>query len=420
MVIVSFGRIKNLGIIKSARYLSAFILWAVIAVITADGLVTTVSAAESIIKEIALPDDLSSANTIGIDDSGAVWFTEKLGKKLARLDPASKQFESFTLPESWGDVGFSTFTISPGGKIWFTVRRWVENVEIQNVLGKYDPADGFFTKFNLSIDAIPEELLVDQAGVIWFVASNKNRLYRVDPETFTIKGYPVPTPNGFPRSLTVDSKGVIWFVEPSVNKIGKFDPVAELFYEYEIPTAFSNPGQITIDKAGRVWFVQMNGNRIGAFYPELKRFDEALIPTRRSTPNAIAADKDGNIWFLQYRGNKVGVFRPKEAVFHEYDIPTFGSLPGDMVIDHQRSLLWFTEGNTEAKRLGLLSIDDALAQSKQQDAAHASGAIGAARESATRQPYWLNWLPAMLLLTLIVFVAIWYSRAKKPSKGGSE
>jgi virginiamycin B lyase len=191
----------------------------------------------------------------------------------------------------------------------------------------------------------------------------------VNPADFSVKGYPVPTANGYPRNLAVDGRGQIWFVEANANKIGKFIPGEELFHEYEIPTPFANPGDIAIDKHDRVWFVELNTNRIAAFYPDRLRFDEALIPTARSSPNAIVADELGNIWFLEYRGNKLGVFNPETAVFHEYPIPTFNSLPGELAIDRKRSVLWFSEGNTEARRLGSLSIDKALGKDKQRDSA---------------------------------------------------
>lgn len=405
MVIPSLGSIKVLPRTKPLNRLLVFCFWAVLVV----GIIAhagVLFASESLIKEVALPEGLSSAQTIAIDQSGYIWFTEKIGKKLTRLDPEKKEFTSFPLPASWGEVGFATFVLGQNDEIWFTVRRWAQNAQEQYVLGKYTPSDGFFTKFNLSIDAVPEELLVDDAGVIWFVASNKNRLYRVDPENFSFKGYPIPTPNGFPRSLAVDAEGFIWFVEPNANKIGKFDPGKELFYEYDIPTPFANPGKIAIDRNGKVWFVQLNTNRIGAFYPDLERFDEALIPTRRSSPNAIAADANGNIWFLEYRGNKVGVFLPESALFKEYEIPTFSSLPGDMVIDHKRSMLWFTEGNTEAKRLGVLSIADALAQTGKEDSIAQNASSRDSTPQAASSGSAARWLLYFLILAVIAVLAI--------------
>ena len=117
---------------------------------------------------------------------------------------------------------------------------------------------------------------------------------------------------------------------------------------------------ITVDGTGKVWFVEMSTNRIGVFYPDMIRFDEALLPARGSMPNAISADNDGNIWFLEYMGNKIGLFDPIESRFKEFTIPTSSSLPGDMAIDLKRGRLWFSETNTEAKKLGMLSIEAVL------------------------------------------------------------
>src|SRR5574340_80451 len=41
------------------------------------------SATATPVKEIALPDGLSSAQSMAIDSTGRVWFTEKVGRNLA-------------------------------------------------------------------------------------------------------------------------------------------------------------------------------------------------------------------------------------------------------------------------------------------------------------------------------------------------
>lgn len=315
----------------------------------------------SLIKEVPLPEGISSAQSMAIDANGLIWFIEKVGKQLVKFDPESREFKTYTLPESWGGMGFSKIALSPDGEIWFSVNRWAEGGEEPRMLGRFTPSDGYFTRYVFSIEAYPEEILIDAKGVIWFSAANKNSLYRVDPVKFSIKGYAIPEANSYPNSLTADKNGHIWFVEGSANKIGKFVPDKEVFYEYKVPTAFANPGKISIDKEGKIWFVEMAANRLGVFYPELRRFDEAIIPTASSAPNALVHDNDGNVWFLEYKGNKIGYFNPKSARFLEFDIPNFNSLPGDMVIDRKRSMLWFTQSATEAKRLGSLSISEALA-----------------------------------------------------------
>ena len=351
------------------------------------------------IKEVALPEGLSSAQSMAIDSTGRVWFTEKVGKKLSVYDPEKKEFATYSLPSSWGNMGFSNITLGPDGEIWFTVTRWIEGAEEPHILGRFTPADGYFTKYAIPHNSIPEELTVDAKGTIWFLASNKNYLYRVDPKTFALKGYSIPTANGGPKSLAADQKGHIWFAESIANKIGEFIPEQEVFYEHELLTQFANPGKISIDKQGRIWFVEVTANRLGVFTPELKRFDEVIIPNPGSSPVALVNDDDGNVWFLEYKGNKVGVFNSEKATFHEYDIPSFGSLPADMVIDRKRSLLWFTQSATEAKKLGMLSINEALAESNKQD--HAPPSPTVEKISTGSLPKWLVFLAVIAVVAML-------------------
>lgn len=363
------------------------------------------------IKEVALPEGLSSAQSMAIDPAGRVWFAEKIGKKLAVYDPEKKEFATYSLPSSWGKMGFSNITMGPEGDIWFTVTRWIEGAKEPNVLGRFTPADGYFTKYDLPHNSIPEELMVDAKGTIWFVTSNKNSLYRVDPKTFALKGYPIPTANGNPKSLAVDPKGHIWFVESTANKIGEFLPEQEVFYEYELLTQFANPGKISIDKQGRIWFVEITTNRLGMFAPELKRFSEAIIPTPSSAPVALVNDDNGNVWFLEYKGNKVGVFNSETAMFNEYNIPSFGSLPADMAIDRQRSLLWFTQSATEAKRLGMISINEVLAENNKQNKAPQPPSKEKASDGSLSR-----WFVFPIVIVVIATLGGWLARRSR--KGG--
>ena len=352
------------------------------------------------IKELALPEGLGSSQSIAVDSAGRVWFTEKIGKKLGMYDPDKKEFVIHPIPASWGNIGFSNITLSPDGEIWFTVTRWAdEGAEDTYMLGKFTPTDGYFTKYDLPHKSIPEELIIDAKGIIWFFASNKNNLYRVDSKTFSLKGYPIPTENGHPRSLASDQNGHIWFVESNANKIGNFIPEQEIFHEYEVLTPFANPGKISIDQHGRIWFVEVTANRIGVFSPDKKRFDEVIIPTPGSSPVALANDNNGNIWFLEYKGNKVGVFNAEKATFHEYDIPNYSSLPANMAIDHKRSILWFTQSSTEAKRLGMLPINDALAAIKKQDMATTHSAVEKASSEGNSK--WILLLAAIIAIALL-------------------
>jgi len=76
------------------------------------------SQSATLIKEVALPEGLSSAQSMAIDSAGRVWFTEKVGRKLAVYDPEKKEFATYSLPASWGKTGFSNMALGPDGEIW--------------------------------------------------------------------------------------------------------------------------------------------------------------------------------------------------------------------------------------------------------------------------------------------------------------
>jgi virginiamycin B lyase len=309
------------------------------------------------ITEFGLPESLSAPYAIELDQNSRVWFTEKVGRNLAMFDPADKKFEVYPLPESWGKVGPSQFAITSGGDIWFTIRRWAEDDTQTNVLGRFSPSTGSFVRYVISLDASPQEIVVDDKDVLWLLAADKNQLFRVDPVDAKVTSYAIPTPNSNPQGLAIGLNGDVWFSEPNANQIGRFSTTGGFFDEYEIPTAFSNPGDIALDAEGKVWFVERASNRLGVLYPDLNRFDEALVPTVNALPHAIEVDSQNRLWFLEYRGNKVGAFNPVMATFHEFNIPSYNSFPGEMVYDPRTERLWFTESNAETSQLGMLSIN---------------------------------------------------------------
>ncbi|MBQ62108.1 MAG: hypothetical protein CMQ19_08530 [Gammaproteobacteria bacterium] len=306
------------------------------------------------ITEFELPESLSASFAIDMDRDGRIWFTEKVGRNLAMFDPDGEQFAVYPLPDSWGRVGPSQLTVT-GGDVWFTIRRWADDVTQTNVLGKFSTSTGAYVRYEISLDASPQEIVADDKGMLWLLAADSNQLFRVDPVNGKVLSYEIPTPNSNPQGLSVGLNGDIWFSEPNANQIGRFS--SGFFEEYKVPTAFSNPGDTAVDDQGNIWFAQRAANRLGVLYPELNRFDEALVPTIGALPHAIELDDDGRVWFLEYRGNKVGVFNPTLARFDEFEIPRYNTFPGEMVFDPKRGALWFTESNAEITQLGKLSIN---------------------------------------------------------------
>ena len=317
------------------------------------------------------------------------------------FDPRDEQFAAYPLPESWGKVGPSQFAITDEGDIWFTIRRWAEDIAQTNILGKFSPSTTSYERYVLSLDASPQEIVVDDDGILWLLAADTNKLFRVNPANAKITGYEIPTANSNPQGLAVGLEGDVWFSEPNTNQIGRFASRSGFFEEYEIPTAFSNPGDIAVDPEGKIWFVERTTNRLGVFYPDRNRFDEALVPTVNALPHAIEADGLGRLWFLEYRGNKVGVFNPVMASFHEFDIPRFNSQPGELAIDAKNGLLWFTQSSAESSQLAMFSVKLAGLPSSGEPAAANIEAAARVSSSRTAPGNSMLFIVLMIIATLV-------------------
>ncbi len=363
-----------------------------------------------LIEEITVPEGVSSPGEVRVDKRGNVWFTEKVGKSIVLYEPEKKRFTPHRIPEEWGNVGPEKFTIAEDGTIWFSVRRWAEDVERTDFLGRLLPEEGRFERYDLKGGHIPEEMVVDGEGNVWFIDVNANRLGRFNPKDSSVEVFTIPTPNAYPRGLVMDDSGNIWFAEANSNRIARFSVRDRRFEEYEIPTPLFNPVAVSVDDEGRVWFAGLSANKIGVFYPERKVFNELIIPTPRGLPNSLAIDGDGIVWFVEYLGNKVGRFDPVTARIDEYPIPTFNSLPGSIVVDRVRERVWFAETSTEAKKLGTVDIK------RVSEALEKTGAIAPAEEEGTplqEKNRHSGWIFVALGVVIIGVAVYLYSTRKK-------
>jgi virginiamycin B lyase len=73
------------------------------------------------------------------------------------------------------------------------------------------------------------------------------------------------------------------------------------------------------------------------------RFDQYAVPTPNSTPYDLVYDHDRDIlWFTEQGANKIAYFEPDSENFTEYDIPTTGSAPAGIALSPDGTV-WFVE-----------------------------------------------------------------------------
>jgi virginiamycin B lyase len=105
------------------------------------------------------------------DPDGIIWFTERQGNKIGRLDPKTEQFKEFPLPGP---------------------------------------------------EASPYAIGRDAKGMIWYSSHEQDTLGRLDPKTGEVIEYPYPHSEISMREFFPDSKGRMWYASSVNNKIGYF------------------------------------------------------------------------------------------------------------------------------------------------------------------------------------------------------
>src|SRR3984893_2275776 len=76
--------------------------------------------------------------------------------------------------------------VAPDGSLWFTE-------QLQNKLGRLDPASGAFKEYVLKIeDSGPHGLVAASNGTIWFTGNAKGYIGKLDPKSGAVTEYKMP------------------------------------------------------------------------------------------------------------------------------------------------------------------------------------------------------------------------------------
>jgi len=242
------------------------------------------------------PYDLAYAN-------GFIWFTERQGNKIGRLEIATEQVDEFTIPTS--NSSPRGIDIGPNGDIWFTEYA-------ANQIGRFDPVTMTFTEYpyispstDSSSDATAmgfEDIAVANTNILWVTASESDQVIYFDPDANIF--YSIPTsPARNPTRVVLDNNGSPWITTASSNLIGYYIPgTLSYWYWFEAPNAEGLGGIALRDRGGeqQVVFAESNSQRVGQFQLD---FSDASITSGsyslsndNSQPMGVAIDASGTIW----------------------------------------------------------------------------------------------------------------------------
>jgi virginiamycin B lyase len=106
--------------------------------------------------------------------------------------------------------------VDADGIVWFTERRGGK-------IGRLDPTTGTFKEFPLpGPEPSPYAIGIDRDHMIWYSSHEQDTLGRLDPRTGEVTEYPYPHSEISMRELFLDSQGRMWYASSVNNKVGYF------------------------------------------------------------------------------------------------------------------------------------------------------------------------------------------------------
>jgi streptogramin lyase len=236
-------------------------------------------------------------NNLEIDRQGNVWVALFYQPGMAKFDPKTQKFQTWSMPkdldsDSRRTVFFAPLNQDADGKVWLGGG--------MDKSFRMDLQSGQWEVMDESRD-VPNDSPIRKRphGIYGILSDSKNNLYeldmlseyivKVDAKSRKATYYQTPTMKSGPRRGHFDSKDRLWFAEHYGNKIAMFDSNTEQFQEWAVPTPLSNPYDAVLDKNQEVWMGGMASDRIVRLNPKTGEMTEYLLP--RST-NVRRVDVD--------------------------------------------------------------------------------------------------------------------------------
>lgn len=225
------------------------------------------------------------------DQEGNVWYTDRGGDRIGKLDPRTGSFKDYVIPDPKAFP--HGLTVDAEGYPW-----WVGNIDI----GRIDPSSGKMDIYAIDSTGRREfhghTVVVDSKKNVWFTNILENKLGKWDFETKKITLWEAPSPNAYPYGLVVDKNDKLWMAEWIRCKFTKFDPVTEKFTEFSPLNTPCVLKRLRIDSQGMIWYAygMFGAGKLGRLDPNTGKMVEYTLPMPFATPYDISPDREGNMW----------------------------------------------------------------------------------------------------------------------------
>lgn len=244
---------------------------------------------------------------------GAVWFTQKAGNQLARLevDDLAGKITEYALPTDAGNP--TGLTVGPDGRIWVLEQG-------TSKLAVFDPSTTSFEEFDFPLEAqgtSAEKIVARRDNTIWFTAPEANRVVSFEVETSSYSSASTISPSGifeYPLGITMDPDDRPWVTAQGSDAVGRYTPETLSFWRwYQTPHADGGVAEVRIIDAGTRWqifFSEADSNSLGLLVvrssdSRQQAMHSVSLPTAGGRPWDLDVDEDGTVWITDVSGNAV-------------------------------------------------------------------------------------------------------------------
>ena len=208
---------------------------------------------------VLVPDDFKgpiSGNFMRADPNGRmVWTTA--GDRVVGLNIQTKEFASWMIPTK--NPGAYGMDVAGDGRVWFVEREG-------NKVARLDPKSGRIDEFPTPGTDVPRRMGTDWDGNLWVGYHETGKLVKYDQKTGKTTVYSPPTPNNGAYIPRPDPRThMIWLVEQTADKIARFDPKTETWTEFSLPIVESDARRIELDPTNpnRIWWSGDTSSHLG-------------------------------------------------------------------------------------------------------------------------------------------------------------
>ena len=288
----------------------------------------TGASTRAIVTEYNLPRTTIEPHDIVVDKDGNVWYSDFGELDISKFDPKTLKLTEYPLKDfkPGAPVGQLSLAFDKEGVLWF-------DMMYQGALGTIDPQSGTIKYYPLPPEWNDNRVQLnfvglrhDVDGKVWTKSVGTQDIFRLDLATGKWdKFHPTDAlPPGHHYGIyqvISDSQNNLWLAEFEDGHLGKIDAKTAQVTWFTPPTPHARLRRMEIDSADRITVAEYRGNKVAVFDPKTDQFTEYNLPPD-TFPYRAVFDKNGELWVSTMSTDRVVRIDPKTGKTEQYLMPS--------------------------------------------------------------------------------------------------